>query len=89
MQSASTARAATPVRIAHASTTALAGDLAVPNRARGLVLFPHHSVMSRNAPDAKFLADLLYQHELATLLVDLLTETEEAITSEPANCDSI
>jgi putative phosphoribosyl transferase len=79
LQSASTARAATPVHIAHASTTELAGDLAVPNRARGLVLFPHHSVMSRSAPVAKFLADLLYQHELATLLVDLLTETEEAI----------
>jgi len=64
MPSASTARAATPVHIAHASTTGLAGDLAVPNRARGLVVFPHHSVMSRTAPGAKFLADLLYQHEI-------------------------
>ena len=57
----------------------LAGDLAVPNRARGLVLFPHRSVMSRSEPMAQFLADLLYQHELALLLVDLLTETEQAI----------
>lgn len=36
-------------------------------------------MMSRSEPVAQFLADLLYRHQLATLLVDLLTETEEAI----------
>ena len=35
--------------------------------------------MSRSAPAAQFLADALYQHHFATLLVDLLTEKEEAI----------
>ena len=79
MQSASTDRTATPVYIAHASTTGLAGDLAIPNRARGLVVFPHRSVMSRSAPVAQFLADVFYQRELATVLVDLLTEAEDAI----------
>jgi len=79
MQSASTARIAAPVHIAITPAARLAGDLAVPDRARGLVLFPHGGIMSRSAPAAQFLADLLYQHDLATLLVDLLTETEEAI----------
>ena len=79
MQAASTARAATPVHVAITSTAALAGELAVPDRARGLVLFPLRSIMSRRAPAAQFLADLLYQHEFATLLVDQLTETEDAI----------
>jgi putative phosphoribosyl transferase len=67
------------VEVAIGSTARLAGDLAVPDRARGLVLFAHPSIMSRSAPAAQVLADLLYQHDFATLLVDLLTETEEAI----------
>ena len=79
MQPASTGRASTPVLVAIGSTARLAGDLAVPDGARGLVLFPHLSIMSRCAPAAQFLADLLYRHDFATLLVDLLTETEEAI----------
>jgi len=79
MQSASTTRAATPVHVTIGSTTLLAGDLAVPDRARGLILFPHGSVINRSAPSAQFLADLLYQHDFATLAIDLLTEKEQAI----------
>jgi putative phosphoribosyl transferase len=79
MQSASAARAATPVDVAIGSTGSLGGDLAVPDRPRGLVLFTPGSIMRRSAPAAQFLADLLYHHDFATLLVDLLTEREEAI----------
>jgi putative phosphoribosyl transferase len=79
VQSASTTRAARPVHVALGSTTTLAGDLAVPDRAHGLVLFPHGSIISRSAPAAQFLADALHQHGLATLMIDLLTEREEEI----------
>jgi putative phosphoribosyl transferase len=79
IQSASTTRAADPVHVTIGSTAVVAGDLAVPDRARGLVIFPHGSVISRSAPPAQFLADLLYQHDFATLVIDLLTEKEQAI----------
>jgi putative phosphoribosyl transferase len=79
MQSASATRATRPVHVAIGSNTTLAGELAIPARAHGLVIFTHGSIMSRSATSAQFLADVLHQHTLATLLVDLLTETEEAI----------
>lgn len=79
MQSASTTRAANPVHVRIGSTAVLAGELAVPDYARGLVISPHDSVISRSAPSAQFLADLLYQHDFATLAIDLLTEKEQAI----------
>ena len=72
------ARATRPVRIAAGSRT-LAGDLAVPDRARGLVVFAHGSGSSRFSPRNRYVADVLDQHRLATLLIDLLTEEEEQI----------
>jgi dienelactone hydrolase len=56
----------------------LAGDLAVPARARGFVMFAHGSGSSRFSPRNRFVADVLDQRDLATLLIDLLTEEEEA-----------
>jgi putative phosphoribosyl transferase len=67
------------VHVTIGSAAVLAGDLNVPDRARGLVIFPHGSIVSRSAPPAQFLADTLYQHDFATLEIDLLTETEQAI----------
>ncbi len=57
---------------------ALEGDLAVPDDARGIVLFAHGSGCSRHSPRNQLVARHLEDGGLATLLVDLLTEEEEA-----------
>lgn len=58
---------------------ALHGDLAVPADAAGLVLFAHGSGSSRHSPRNQFVARVLQQSEFGTLLMDLLTEKEEAV----------
>lgn len=55
----------------------LPGDLAVPPRARGLVVFAHGSGSSRHSPRNRSVAHALQQAGIATLLVDLLTPEEE------------
>src|SRR5881409_3229529 len=72
----SVSRTIRPVRIELASCL-LHGDLAVPARASGLVVFAHGSGTSRFSPDNRFIADTLDRNDLATLLIDLLTEEEE------------
>ena len=57
----------------------LVGDLAVPEHARGLVMFAHGSGSSRLSPRNRYVADMLNGSGLATLLVDLLTIQEEHI----------
>ena len=57
----------------------LIGDLVVPERARGLVLFAHGSGSSRKSPRNRFVAERLGRRALATLLFDLLTPAEEDI----------
>jgi dienelactone hydrolase len=57
----------------------LAGDLAVPEQARGFVMFAHGSGSSRFSPRNRYVADTLHQHRLATLLIDLLTPHEEEL----------
>ena len=54
----------------------LAGDLAVPADAQGLVVFAHGSGSSRMSPRNRHVAEVLQSRQLATLLLDLLTETE-------------
>ncbi len=58
---------------------ALEGDLSVPEKAQGLVLFAHGSGSSRHSPRNRFVAEQLQRTGLATLLIDLLTRSEEAI----------
>jgi len=55
----------------------LDGDLRVPANATGLVLFAHGSGSSRLSPRNTFVAEVLREHGLGTLLFDLLTETED------------
>lgn len=55
----------------------LKGDLFVPDRARGLVIFSHGSGSSRLSPRNKFVARQLQSAGLATLLFDLLTPAED------------
>jgi putative phosphoribosyl transferase len=54
----------------------LEGELVVPPRARGLVVFAHGSGSSRHSPRNRFVAGLLNDGGFATLLVDLLTPDE-------------
>jgi putative phosphoribosyl transferase len=56
----------------------LAGDLAVPDDAGAIVLFVHGSGSSRLSSRNRRVAGVLNEAGLATLLFDLLTETEEA-----------
>jgi dienelactone hydrolase len=55
----------------------LEGALAVPQPARGLVLFAHGSGSSRRSPRNNFVARELRAAGLATFLFDLLTEGED------------
>jgi putative phosphoribosyl transferase len=55
----------------------LAGEIAIPNRPRGLVIFAHGSGSSRLSPRNRAVAATLQQAGFATLLFDLLTEHEE------------
>ncbi len=57
----------------------LAGSLALPDPAAGLVLFAHGSGSSRFSRRNRFVAGVLREAGLATLLFDLLTSDEERI----------
>ncbi len=60
---------------------AVSGDLAVPDNARGIVIFAHGTGSSRHSPRNRFVAQVLQQSGLATLLMDLLTPQEESFDS--------
>jgi dienelactone hydrolase len=55
----------------------LEGNLNIPAHPRGLVLFVHGSGSSRHSPRNQFVARVLHEAGLATLLIDLLTAREE------------
>ncbi len=55
----------------------LEGNLDVPEGARGIVLFAHGSGSGRNSPRNRYVAGVLREAGLATLLMDLLTTEEE------------
>ncbi len=57
----------------------LAGDLAVPEGARAVVLFAHGSGSSRLSPRNRHVAGMLRRNALGTLLIDLLSPQEEAV----------
>ncbi|NIH83257.1 phosphoribosyltransferase family protein [Amycolatopsis granulosa] len=61
-----------------AGAVPLAGRLTVPDRAAGVVVFAHGSGSERYSPRARSAADTLHRAGIATLLVDLLTPSEEA-----------
>ncbi|HUY73348.1 MAG TPA: dienelactone hydrolase family protein [Candidatus Dormibacteraeota bacterium] len=62
-----------------AGDASIAGDLVIPPGARGIVLFAHGSGSSRHSPRNRFVAQELQKANLATLLMDLLTPSEEAL----------
>jgi putative phosphoribosyl transferase len=55
----------------------LAGHLTAPESTRNIVLFAHGSGSSRHSPRNRFVADLLHQAGLGTMLFDLLSPDEE------------
>jgi len=59
----------------------LEGNLSIPKKAKGIVVFAHGSGSSHNSPRNRFVADVLQKAGLATLLFDLLTLKEEAADS--------
>jgi len=61
----------------HAGPVRLAGRLTVPEQAIGTVVFAHGSGSSRHSPRNRFVAAVLNQARLATLLFDLLAPSEE------------
>lgn len=62
----------------------LAANIVVPTNATGVVLFAHGSGSSRFSPRNRAVAETLNQHDLATVLVDLLTPAEEEIDVQTA-----
>lgn len=66
------------IHIKHSQGT-LEGSLKIPQSARGLVLFAHGSGSSRLSPRNNFVADVLNNAGLATLLIDLLSKQEDEI----------
>jgi putative phosphoribosyl transferase len=67
-----------PVRIPQEDVE-LDGDLTVPARPRGLVVFAHGSGSGRLSPRNRQVASALVSAGFATLLMDLLTPTEEEV----------
>ena len=57
----------------------LEGDLVVPEKATGLVIFAHGSGSSRFSRRNRLVAQVLERGGFATLLLDLLTKEEDAI----------
>ncbi len=67
-----------------AGDAGLAGDLARPDPAAGLVLFAHGTGSSRHSPRNRAVAAGLNRAGLGTLLLDLLTDDEERADAQSA-----
>jgi pimeloyl-ACP methyl ester carboxylesterase len=62
----------------------LEGNLSLPEQPRAVVLFAHGSGSSRHSPRNRYVARVLNEAKLATLLIDLLTLDEEVIDARTA-----
>jgi len=67
----------------------LDGDLVLPPRARGLVVFVHGSGSSRRSVRNRYVAGVLQQRGFGTLLFDLLSVDEEQAVSERFDIDKL
>ena len=68
-----------------AGPVSLEGDLTVPEGAQAVVLFAHGSGSGRRSPRNRYVAQVLHDAGLATLLIDLLTTEEEAVDVHTAH----
>lgn len=57
----------------------LEGNLTVPEGSEGIVLFAHGSGSSRHSPRNQYVAGVLQEAGLSTLLIDLLSVAEERV----------
>lgn len=80
----STASAESPVRI-DAGAGTLEGSLTLPHGAAGVVIFAHGSGSSRHSPRNRYVAEILGEARLGTLLIDLLTPEEEKVDARTAH----
>ncbi|MBI2909583.1 MAG: dienelactone hydrolase family protein [Chloroflexi bacterium] len=80
-----TAQATTKEVPVQAGEVALEGNLVIPEGARGIVVFAHGSGSGRLSPRNRYVAGVLRDAGLATLLFDLLTRAEEAIDMQTAH----
>src|SRR6185369_2225054 len=55
----------------------LSGELGVPDQAKGMVIFAHGSGSSRLSPRNTYVAKVLQEGGMGTLLFDLLTKEED------------
>lgn len=62
-----------------AGESSISGDLAMPEKVKGIVLFAHGSGSSRFSPRNRYAAKFLNQNGFGTLLIDLLTPEEEKV----------
>ena len=62
----------------------LDATLTLPDGARAIVVFAHGSGSSRHSPRNRLVAEELHAAGLGTLLMDLLTEREDAVDSQTA-----
>jgi putative phosphoribosyl transferase len=62
----------------------LDGNLTLPEVSHAIVLFAHGSDSSRHSPRNRYVARLLNEANLSTLLIDLLTLDEEVIDARTA-----
>jgi dienelactone hydrolase len=67
------------------NTDEIEGDLRIPERAAAMVVFAHGSGSSRHSPRNKYVAEVLNDAGIATLLIDLLTPDEEAVDLRTAH----
>ena len=67
-----------------AGAAELQGNLRIPPAPRGIVVFAHGSGSGRHSPRNRFVADVLVNTGLATLLIDLLMQEEEMIDLQTA-----
>ncbi len=74
-------RARTQETLVHvaADGVELEGALAIPEAALGAVLFAHGSGSSRHSPRNNYVAEALQKAGLATLLIDLLSQSEDLV----------
>jgi putative phosphoribosyl transferase len=62
----------------------LEGYFSVPTDAIGAVIFAHGSGSSRHSPRNRYVAEILNEGRLATLLIDLLNEQEQEVDLQTA-----
>ena len=71
-------------RAVHIPPDGVQGDLVIPERAFGIVVFAHGSGSSRHSSRNRYVASVLQGGGLATLLIDLLTSEEEQVDMRTA-----